>query len=55
MSGRYDDHLDILPGWAYVELLPEVGKVFDDDRLWDALRDFADQVLGEHRHRFCRG
>lgn len=55
MSGRHDDHLDVLPGWAYVQLLPQVGDVFDDDRLWEALGDFAAQVLGEHRHRFCRG
>jgi len=55
MSGHHDDHVDFLPGWAYLELLPQMGEVFEDERLWTGLRDFADQVLGEHRHRFYRG
>jgi len=55
MSGRYDDHLDVLPGWLNMQLLPQVGEVFDDDWLWGGLCDFATQVLGEHRSPFCGG
>lgn len=55
MRGRHDDHLDFVPGWAYLELLPQVGEIFEDDRLWDGLCDFTSQALGDHRHRFYRG
>ncbi len=48
------EHLDLLPGWCYLNLLPGLDEAFDA-RMMEGLRRFVDEVLGDHPHRFCEG
>lgn len=47
-------HLDVLPGWCYLNLLPGLDETFDA-RMMEGLRCFVDEVLGDHPHQFCAG